>query len=99
MECLEKMTKDKDSTKEIVTQAADLETRFAMFDFIATMKICVSVFKVLAPATSWLQRVVIDFGSATKIIDDTDKELKKLRTDDSLAKLEKKIDSLSFKIC
>lgn len=91
MESLEKISQDKNSTKESVTQAIGLKTRFATFDFIATLKICVTIFEVLAPATTWLQGIMIDFGSATEIIHDTDNELKKLRTEQSWAKLEKEI--------
>ncbi len=67
MEYLEKITKEKDSTKEIVIQETGLKTRFPMSDFITTLKICVTIFEVLAPATSWLQRVMIDFNTVTKI--------------------------------
>ncbi len=42
MECLEKITKDENSTKKLVTQATGWKTRFAKFDFIATLKICVT---------------------------------------------------------
>ncbi len=70
-----KITKIKDSTKETVIQVTGLKTRFAMFDFIATLKISVTIFKVLAPATSWLQEVMINFVPGTKIIYN---EIKKL---------------------
>ncbi len=77
---MEKITKDIDSTKETVTQAAGLKTIFANFDFMATLKISVTTFKVLARATSWLQVVTIDFDSVKKVIDNVDNELKKMRT-------------------
>ncbi len=76
MECSEKITKDKDSTKETVTPATGLKTRFTTFDFIATLKICATIFEVLAPATSCLQGVITDFGSMTKIIDNMHNDLK-----------------------
>lgn len=83
MKCSKKIIKDKYSNKETIIQAIGLKTGFAKFDFISTWKICVitCILEVLAPEITWLQGILIGFGPATKIIDDTDNELKKLRTD------------------
>lgn len=73
---LENIIKDENLSKQITTQALGLIIGFAKFGFIAALKICVTIFEVLTPAPIWLQGIMIDFGSGTKITDDTGKKLK-----------------------
>ena len=54
IQCLDVIAKDEESSKESITQAIGLKTRMLTFDFIATLKICVTIFNVLAPTTIWL---------------------------------------------
>lgn len=59
IKCLEILEKDENSSKETITKAVGLKTRFLSVDFVATLKICVVIFNTLSPATTCLQGTVM----------------------------------------
>lgn len=95
LECLEIIKNDSETAPEFKTLASGLKTKMSSFNFVATLEICATVFDALAPTTTLLQGVIIDFGSANSIIGHTTRSLKALRSDDnSWKKLEENVTKL-----
>ncbi len=94
-ECLNIIANDKTATKETTACALGLKMKISKLDFIALLKINVTIFNILSPATIMLQSKMIDFGSATTIIDTVVKKLKALRTDESWDQLRSEITEMA----
>ncbi len=89
--CLDLLSKDKTATKETVTSAAGLKMQLSSFEFVATLKICITIFNILAPVTTILQSKALDFGSASRVIENVAGKLKDLRTEEAWIKLKNDI--------
>lgn len=59
------ISKDKTATKESIPSATGLTIQFSWFQFIATLKICVTIFNILAPAIMIFQSKALHFGSVS----------------------------------
>ncbi len=83
IQCLEQIKNDRDTDAEYKTMATGLKSKMFTTDFIAILEICSTIFDMLAPTTTMLQGIMIDFGSASSIINYTVQALRALRTDES----------------
>lgn len=94
LDCFRIIAADKNMPRESITSATGFSVKMLDFDFVACLKIGVTIFDLLLPATTMLQGRVLDIGAAISIIAHTIQKLKKLRTDESWAKIEEKIRSV-----